>query len=145
MVVRSLVLKDVRLSSRRQCDIETMLSGFSVAPDGALPVHDVMLDRGESRHDGRKGTPLAYCLQTGDAALWRRLSESAAVLGNLADDCVRQYTLGELRAASATWECVTQVVDDAHDKSKREIHEGGCVGHKRWQEVLHDDGGDFFL
>ena len=65
------------------------------------------------------------------------------MLGNLADDCVRQYTLGELRAASATWECVTQVVDDTHDKSKREILEGGSG--KRWQEVLHDDGGDFFL
>ena len=76
-------------------DVDEM-ADIPAAPDGALPVHDVMLDRGESRHDGRKGTPLAYCLQTGGAALWRRLSESAAVLGNLADDCVR-YTVARGR------------------------------------------------
>ena len=98
MVVRSLVLKDVRLSSRRQCDIETMLSGFLVAPDGALPVHDVMLDRGESRHDGRKGTPLAYCLRTG-----RGLSQhvEASLRGGVYNHATATYSLLEEERASS--------------------------------------------
>ena len=120
-----------------------VMADIPPAHDGALPVHHVSLDVSERRRDGREGKPLAYCLQVDGAELWRRLVESAAVLGNLADDCVRQYTSGELCEAPATWGCVRQVVDDAHDRSKRGMHEGGSG--KRWYEVLHVDGGDFFL
>ena len=92
------------------------------APDDALPVHCVELNEGgepnegpsrrSSRLDPQRGKPLAYCLQAGGAALWRRLSRSTAVLGNLFDDCVRQFTLEELRASPATWDSVKQLVDD---------------------------------
>jgi ribosomal protein S18 acetylase RimI-like enzyme len=123
------------------------------APVDAQPVHHVELDEGggtdegasrrSSRLDPQKGKPLAYCLQTGGAALWRRLSGSAAVLECMFDDCVQQFTREELIASPSTWGGVKQLVDDAHDASSRAVGEGGSG--KRWHEVLPDSGGDFFL
>ena len=78
-------------------DVDEM-ADIPSAPDGALPVHDVMLDRGESQHDGRKGTPLAYCLRTG-----RGLSQhvEASLRGGVYNHATATYSLLEEERASS--------------------------------------------